>query len=99
MEFSPLFLELGANFIARSPMDSISAVLSSTFLFRAVAPQHLARHKSASSKGLSLSHRAVIAAILSPAQAAADLRMLSLGVLLLSVILIPLSRAAWMPAT
>jgi hypothetical protein len=99
MEFSPPFLELEANFIARSPMDSISAVLSSTFLFGTVAPQHLARHKSASSKGLSLSHRAAIAAILSPAQAAADLRMLSLGVLLLSVILIPLNQAVWMPAT
>ena len=44
-------------------------------------------------------HRAAIAAILSPAKAAADLRVLSLGVLLLSVILIPLSRAVWMPAT
>ncbi|MBD3834896.1 hypothetical protein [Brevundimonas sp. P7753] len=46
-----------------------------------------------------MSHRAAIAAILSPAKAAADLRVLSLGVLLLSVILIPLSRAVWMPAT
>ena len=99
VEFSPLAAELEANFIAQSPTDFIPAVLSSTFLFRAVAPQHLARHKSASSKGLSLSHRAAIAAILSPAQAAADLRVLSLGVLLLSVILIPLSPAVWMPAT
>jgi len=99
VEFSPLVVEMGANFIARLATSSILAVLSSTFLFRAVAPQHLARHKSASSKGLSLSHRAAIAAILSPAQAAADLRMLSLGVLLLSVILIPLSQAVWMPAT
>ncbi|WP_165906557.1 MULTISPECIES: hypothetical protein [Brevundimonas] len=46
-----------------------------------------------------MSHRAAIAAILSPAQAVADLRVLSLGVLLLSVILIPLSQAVWMPAT
>jgi hypothetical protein len=99
VEFLPLVVELGANFIARLAANSILAVLYCTFLFRAVAPQHLARHKSASSKGLSLFHRAAIAAILSPAQAAADLRMLSLGVLLLSVILIPLSQAVWMPAT
>ena len=46
-----------------------------------------------------MSHRAAIAAIHTPAKAAADLRVLSLGVLLLSVILIPLSRAVWMPAT
>jgi len=64
-----------------------------------VAPQHSRRHKSAQLKGFPLSHRAAIAAILRPAKAAADLRVLSLGVLLLSVILIPLSRAVWMPAT
>jgi len=50
-------------------------------------------------KGSPLSHRAAIAAIQTPAKAAADLRVLSLGVILLSVILIPLSRAVWMPAT
>jgi len=71
----------------------------STFRLDRVAPQHRRRHKSAQLKGFPLSHRAAIAAILSPAKAAADLRVLSLGVLLLSVILIPLSRAVWMPAT
>jgi hypothetical protein len=49
-------------------------------------------------KGFPLSHRAATAAILSPAKAAADLRLLSLGLLLLIVSLIPLSRAVWMPA-
>jgi len=72
---------------------------SSTFRSRRVASQHGRRHKSAQLKGSPVSHRAAIAAILSPAKAAADLRVLSLGVLLLSVILIPLSRAVWMPAT
>jgi hypothetical protein len=71
----------------------------STFQLVRVAPQHRGRHKSAQLKGSPVSHRAAIAAILSPAKAAADLRVLSLGVLLLSVILIPLSRAVWMPAT
>jgi len=71
----------------------------SIFGLTRVASQHGRRHKSAQLKGSSVSHRAAIAAILSPAKAAADLRVLSLGVLLLSVILIPLSRAVWMPAT
>lgn len=71
----------------------------STFELERVASQHRRRHKSVQLKGSSVSHRAAIAAILSPAKAAADLRVLSLGVLLLSVILIPLSRAVWMPAT
>jgi hypothetical protein len=64
-----------------------------------VASQHKAGHRYRQLKGSSVSHRAAIAAIQSPAKAAADLRVLSLGVLLLSVILIPLSRAVWMPAT
>ena len=64
-----------------------------------VASQYEAGHKGRQLKGSSVPHRAAIAAILSPAKAAADLRVLSQGVLLLSVILIPLSRAVWMPAT
>jgi len=50
-------------------------------------------------KGFALSHRAAIAAILSPVKAAPDLRVLAQTLLLLSVFLIPLSRAVWMPAT
>ncbi|MFK4059317.1 hypothetical protein [Brevundimonas sp. NPDC046655] len=71
----------------------------STFGPLRVATQHRRLHKSGQLKGSPVSHRAATAAILSPAKAAADLRVLSLGVLLLSVILIPLSRAVWMPAT
>ena len=84
---------------AQTGLNGGAAHFSSTFRLNRVASQHVGRHKSAQLKGSSVSHRAAIAAIQSPAKAAADLRVLSLGVLLLSVILIPLSRAVWMPAT
>lgn len=71
----------------------------STITTGRVASQHGRRHKSGSFRGFPLSHRAAIAAILTPAKAAADLRLPALNLLLLTVFLIPLSRAVWMPAT
>jgi len=98
-QFSPSHPPIGTFSVAQFAKRPLQRCFIPFFFYEPVAPQHQGRHKGGSSKGLSLSHRAAIAAILSPAQAAADLRVLSLGVLLLSVILIPLSQAVWMPAT
>src|SRR5690606_25915655 len=77
----------------RSAMKGGRIEFYCTFGVRRVASHHGRRHKGASSKGSFLPHPTAITAILSPAKAAADLRVLSLGMLLLTVILIPLSRA------
>ena len=52
-----------------------------------------------STRVFALSTRAAIAATAATAQAVADLRALSVSVILIAVILLPLAQAAWMPAT
>jgi len=88
-----------AHYVADGCTKRVVTHFYSIFSASRVASQHGQGHKSGQLKGFPLPHRTVIAAIQSPAKAAADLRMLLLGALLLLVSLIPLSRAVWMPAT
>jgi len=98
-KFSPLKMKSVRDFIAGRPDTHAVGCFLLHFSRRRLRRNIGRGIRAPVRKVFSLSHRAAIAAILSPAQAAADLRVLSLGVLLLSVILIPLSQAAWMPAT
>lgn len=76
-----------------------NAKFYSTFVHYRVALQYEQRHKTPTTKVFLVPHRATIAVLPNPADAVGFTRVMASGLLITSVVLLPLNQAVWMLAT